>query len=129
VYGRGANIRDWLFVEDHAQALWMIFDKAAVGQSYIIGGRSEQRNIDVVHVICDLLSEFRPRDDGASYRGLINFVTDRAGHDFRYSVDCSKAERDLGWRPQHSFEDGLRKTVRWYLDNAWWWQPLRQAQL
>jgi dTDP-glucose 4,6-dehydratase len=127
VYGQGKNVRDWLFVEDHARALWTVFDKAPVGEKYMIGGNSERCNIDVVHGICDLLTELRPRTDGKSHRELISYVTDRAGHDFRYSVDCSKIERDLGWKPLHSFEDGLRQTVQWYLDNAWWWQPLRRA--
>lgn len=125
VYGKGANVRDWLFVEDHATALWTVFEKAAIGEKYMIGGRSERRNLDVVHVICDQLDELRPRADKSSYRSLINFVTDRAGHDFRYSVDCSKIARELGWAPRHSFEDGLRNTVSWYLDNDWWWRPLR----
>jgi dTDP-glucose 4,6-dehydratase len=127
VYGQGTNVRDWLFVEDHARALWTVFDKAAIGEKYMIGGNSERRNIDVVHGICDLLTELRPRNDGTSHRELISYVTDRAGHDFRYSVDCSKIQRDLGWTPLHSFEDGLRQTVQWYLDNSWWWQPLRRA--
>lgn len=128
VYGQGANIRDWLFVEDHAQALWTVFEKAAPGAKYMIGGRSEWRNIDIVHAICDMLDELRPRTNGKDYRSLVTFVTDRAGHDFRYSVDCSKIERELGWTPQNSFDDGLRRTVKWYLDNAWWWKPLRDAQ-
>jgi dTDP-glucose 4,6-dehydratase len=124
VYGQGSNVRDWLFVEDHARALWTVFEKAAVGEKYMIGGNSERRNIDVVTGICDLLDELCPRRDLRSHRELISFVTDRAGHDFRYAVDCSKIERDLGWQPMYSFDDGLRKTVQWYLDNGWWWQPL-----
>lgn len=124
VYGLGANVRDWIFVEDHARALWTVFDRGDVGQTYLIGGNSERRNIDVVGLICDLLTNLRPRKDGSSYRSLISHVTDRAGHDFRYSVDCSKIERELGWKAQHSFERGIANTVRWYLDNPWWWQPL-----
>jgi dTDP-glucose 4,6-dehydratase len=127
VYGQGENIRDWLFVADHARALWTIFDGAATGEKYMVGGRAERRNIDVVGTICDLMTELKPRKDGSSYRSLISFVTDRPGHDFRYSVDCSKIERELGWKPRHSFEDGLRQTVQWYLDNEWWWRPLRQS--
>jgi dTDP-glucose 4,6-dehydratase len=128
VYGQGANIRDWLFVEDHARALWTVFNRAAVGEKYMIGGRAERRNLDVVYAICDLMTELRPRKDRSSYRSLVGFVTDRAGHDFRYSVDCSKIEQELGWKPRYSFEDGIRRTVRWYLDNEWWWRPLRQAR-
>jgi dTDP-glucose 4,6-dehydratase len=125
VYGRGENVRDWLFVEDHAAALLLVAREGRAGDSYNIGGRNETRNIDVVHMICDILDEIRPRRNGASYRGLVTFVEDRPGHDFRYAMDCSKIERELGWRPAETFETGIRKTVQWYLDNAPWWQAIR----
>jgi dTDP-glucose 4,6-dehydratase len=127
VYGRGENIRDWLYVEDHAAALMLVARKGVVGESYNVGGRNERRNIDVVHTICDLLDELRPDPQG-SYRRLITFVADRPGHDLRYAIDCSKIERDLGWRPQETFETGLRKTVQWYLDNPAWWEAIRSGK-
>jgi dTDP-glucose 4,6-dehydratase len=126
VYGRGENIRDWLFVEDHAAALLVVAKRGIVGQSYNIGGRSERRNIDVVHAICDILDEIKPRTAG-SYRQQIAFVADRPGHDLRYAIDCSKIERELGWRAAESFDTGLRKTVRWYLDNPDWWGAIRSG--
>ena len=126
VYGRGENIRDWLYVEDHATALLVVAKRGVVGQSYNIGGRSERRNIDVVHAICDILDEIQPRAAN-SYREQIAFVADRPGHDLRYAIDCSKIERELGWRASESFETGLRKTVRWYLDNPDWWGAIRSA--
>jgi dTDP-glucose 4,6-dehydratase len=127
VYGRGENVRDWLYVEDHAAALLLVARRGAVGQSYNVGGRSERRNIDVVHAICDILDDIRPRAAG-SYRQQIVFVADRPGHDLRYAIDASKIERELGWRPRESFETGLRKTVRWYLDNPDWWGAIRSGQ-
>lgn len=126
VYGRGANIRDWLFVEDHAAALMLISQVGVIGQSYNVGGRNEMKNIDVVHAICDILDELRPIVSG-SYRNLIKFVEDRPGHDLRYAIDCSKIERELGWRPTESFKTGLRKTVQWYLANPEWWQAVRSG--
>jgi dTDP-glucose 4,6-dehydratase len=123
VYGKGENVRDWLFVEDHARALATILDRGAPGETYVIGGRSERTNLEVVQAICDLLDEVAPRAAGAR-RALIQFVADRPGHDLRYAVDCSKLERELGWRPQVSFEDGLRRTVLWYLQRRDWWEPL-----
>jgi dTDP-glucose 4,6-dehydratase len=127
VYGRGENVRDWLYVEDHAAALLTVARRGAPGQSYNVGGRSERRNIDVVVAICDILDEIRPRPSG-SYREQIAFVTDRPGHDQRYAIDCAKIERELGWRPRESFESGLRKTVQWYLDNPDWWGAIRSGQ-
>jgi dTDP-glucose 4,6-dehydratase len=127
VYGRGENIRDWLFVEDHAAALMLVARNGRIGEAYNVGGRSEKRNIDVVHMICDILDDIRPRPRG-SHRELATFVTDRPGHDARYAIDCSKIERELGWRPIETFETGLRKTVRWYLDNAAWWQAIRSGK-
>lgn len=127
VYGRGENIRDWLYVEDHAAALMLVARHGVVGQSYNVGGRSEKRNIDVVHTICDILDDLRPTHRG-SHRALITYVDDRPGHDFRYAIDCSKIERELGWRPQETFESGLRRTVQWYLDNETWWQTIRSGK-
>jgi dTDP-glucose 4,6-dehydratase len=123
VYGDGQNIRDWLYVEDHVKALTLALVKGHPGQSYNIGGRSERTNLQVVHAICDLLDEFSPAR--RSRRELIHFVADRPGHDRRYAIDPSKIETALGWKAEESFESGLRKTVRWYLDNQAWWQPLR----
>lgn len=127
VYGRGENIRDWLYVEDHAAALMLVARNGVVGESYNVGGRNEMRNIDVVHAICDILDGLRPNASG-SYRRLIAFVEDRPGHDLRYAIDCAKIERELGWRPQETFETGLRKTVQWYLDNPAWWQAIRSGK-
>ncbi|MDO4896671.1 MAG: dTDP-glucose 4,6-dehydratase [Moraxella sp.] len=122
VYGNGLQIRDWLFVEDHARALYLVATKADIGQTYNIGGHNEQRNIDVVHKICELLEELAPNKPNGikHYKDLITHVKDRAGHDVRYAIDASKIERELGWRPQETFESGLRKTVEWYLANQAW---------
>ena len=126
VYGKGENIRDWLYVEDHAAALILVARQGVTGESYNVGGRNEWRNIDVVHAICDLMNELRPQAGG--YRDLMTFVTDRPGHDLRYAIDSSKIERDLGWRPAERFETGLRKTVQWYLENPGWWQAIRSGK-
>jgi dTDP-glucose 4,6-dehydratase len=127
VYGRGENVRDWLFVEDHADALLLVAQKGVPGERYNIGGRCEMRNVDVVGKICDILQEVRPRAS-AAYRDLIAFVEDRPGHDIRYAIDCSKIERELGWRPRETFDSGLRKTVQWYIDNSSWWQAIRSGR-
>ena len=127
VYGRGENIRDWLFVEDHAAALMLVARCGVVGESYNVGGRNEKKNIEVVNAICDILDEFMPSSAG-SYRQLIRFVEDRPGHDFRYAIDCAKIERELGWRPSETFETGLRRTVQWYLDHPQWWQAIRSGK-
>lgn len=120
VYGRGDNVRDWLFVDDHARALVTVLERGPVGETYLIGGRSEVANIDVVRHICDLVDELAPAADGASRRALIEFVSDRPGHDFRYALDPGKIARELGWRPAESFATGLRRTVRWYLEHDGW---------
>tara|TARA_B100000749_G_C18449956_1_gene475856 strand:- start:3362 stop:4435 length:1074 start_codon:yes stop_codon:yes gene_type:complete len=124
VYGDGSQIRDWLYVEDHARALVEVVTKGKVGETYNIGGHNEKRNIEVVHTLCDLLEELAPlKPEGVvQYRDLITFVKDRPGHDTRYAIDASKIQRELGWVPEETFETGLRKTVRWYLDNTEWWQ-------
>ncbi len=126
VYGRGTQIRDWLYVEDHARALYLVVSQGVVGETYNIGGHNEKQNIEVVELICDLLEELAPeKPTGVShYRDLIRFVSDRPGHDLRYAIDASKIERELGWRPQETFESGLRKTVFWYLSNKPWWQAV-----
>lgn len=123
VYGDGSNVRDWLYVEDHARALVMVLEKGRIGEKYNIGGHNERTNLQVVEHICDLLDEMAPR--GRSYRDLIAFVADRPGHDLRYAIDPAKVEAEIGWRAHETFEAGIRKTVRWYLDNEAWWRPLR----
>ena len=118
VYGKGDQIRDWLYVEDHARALFKVVTEGKVGETYNIGGHNEKQNIDVVHTICDILQELAPAD--ANYRDLITNVQDRPGHDRRYAIDASKIRRDLAWEPEETFESGIRKTVQWYLDNLEW---------
>ncbi len=127
VYGRGENVRDWLYVDDHAEALILVAEKGRVGESYNIGGWSERRNIDVVKAICGLVDEMAPDARIGSREGLITFVADRPGHDLRYAVDASKIKRDLGWTPIETFESGLRKTVQWYLANRTWWEQVRSG--
>ena len=130
VYGNGTQIRDWLYVEDHARALYKVVTEAAVGETYNIGGHNEQKNIDVVKAICELLEELAPnKPEGlARYEDLITYVTDRPGHDLRYAIDASKIQQDLGWVPQESFETGLRKTVQWYLNNQAWVQHIQSGE-
>jgi dTDP-glucose 4,6-dehydratase len=128
VYGSGANVRDWLYVEDHARALELIATRGRPGECYNVGGRSERTNLDVVGTICRRLDAVRPRPNGQPYKTLITFVTDRPGHDRRYAIDASKIERELGWRPSVTFEDGLALTVDWYLANEWWWAPIRKQR-
>jgi dTDP-glucose 4,6-dehydratase len=126
VYGRGLNVRDWLYVEDHARALLAIITRGAVGETYNVGGDNQMRNIDVVEAICDLVDEMAPERRSGSRRSLINFVEDRPGHDQRYAIDASKLRRELGWAPSETFSTGLRKTVEWYVANRAWWEKLRQ---
>lgn len=127
IYGTGANVRDWLFVEDHARALALVAEHGRVGQSYNIGGSAERTNLAVVEAICDTLDRRQPRRNGQSYRELIAFVADRPGHDRRYAMDTSKIESELGWAPQETFASGLERTVDWYLGNDWWWRPIREG--
>lgn len=124
VYGDGSNVRDWLYVEDHARALGVILVKGVPGQTYNIGGRNERKNIEVVRQICSWMDQLRPAN--TSYHDLISFVTDRPGHDQRYAIDASKLETELGWQAQETFETGIEKTVRWYLERVDWWRPLRE---
>jgi len=123
IYGDGANVRDWLFVEDHANALLLVLEKGQVGRSYNIGGENELSNLELVNKICEILDRMRPRS-GGRYADLITFVTDRPGHDERYAIDPSRMQRELGWRPSVTIDEGLEFTVRWYLDNETWWRPL-----
>src|SRR5690606_11002987 len=121
VYGKGEQIRDWLYVEDHARALCKVLEEGEIGETYNIGGHNEKRNIDVVEAICELLEELVPQKPAgvSRYRDLITHVTDRPGHDYRYAIDASKIQRELGWVPEETFETGLRKTVRWYVEREW----------
>ncbi len=129
VYGQGTQVRDWLYVEDHARALYKVATEGEVGETYNIGGHNEKQNIEVVHTLCDLLEELVPsKPEGISqYRDLITHVQDRPGHDLRYAIDASKIERELGWTPQETFETGIRKTVQWYLDNSEWCQRVQDG--
>ncbi|MFZ7791922.1 dTDP-glucose 4,6-dehydratase [Acinetobacter lwoffii] len=120
VYGNGHQIRDWLFVEDHAQALYKVVTEGRVGETYNIGGNNEKNNLEVVKTICKILDELKPQANGQKYEALITFVRDRPGHDLRYAIDAAKIENELGWKPQETFETGIRKTVKWYLDNLDW---------
>ncbi len=124
VYGTGENIRDWLYVEDHVEALYTVLQTGRIGEKYNIGGHNEKTNLEVVSTLCQLLDEIQPRSQGGSYAEQIHFVTDRPGHDFRYAIDASKIQQELGWQPKETFESGLRKTVHWYLNRADWWQPI-----
>jgi dTDP-glucose 4,6-dehydratase len=125
VYGDGQNVRDWLYVDDHAAALELIVRRGVPGETYCIGGRNERRNLQVVEVICDLLDELAPSSEIGSRRGLITYVTDRPGHDHRYAIDATKLEQELGWSAVETFETGIRKTIAWYLENEGWWRPIR----
>jgi dTDP-glucose 4,6-dehydratase len=124
VYGNGTNIRDWLYVEDHARALLTVLQRGRLGEKYNVGGRNERSNIDVVHRVCELLDSLRPTDIPRA--SLITYVTDRPGHDHRYAIDASKIENELGWQADENFDSGIERTVRWYLDNEAWWGPLRK---
>ena len=124
IYGKGDNIRDWLYVEDHARALVTVVESGTSGETYNVGGRNERTNLEVVETICSVLDELKPRSD-SSYADLITFVKDRPGHDMRYAIDATKLETELGWKAQENFDTGIRRTIQWYLDNEWWWGPLR----
>jgi len=125
VYGNGHNIRDWLYVEDHARALDLIAERGTAGETYNVGGRNERRNIDVVNRICELMDQHKP--EGTPHARLLQFVADRPGHDARYAIDATRLETELGWKALENFDTGIEKTVKWYLANEWWWQPLREG--
>jgi dTDP-glucose 4,6-dehydratase len=127
VYGQGANIRDWLFVEDHVHALLRVLEAGRPGETYNIGGNAERTNLSVVQAICAALDRLHPRQDGVSHAEQITFVTDRPGHDLRYAIDAGKIRDTLGWSPQTTFEMGLETTVRWYLANEWWWREIQEG--
>ena len=127
VYGDGSNVRDWIFVDDHCQGLWLAFEKAAAGAVYNFGGREEWDNVSLVKKLCTTLDELRPRSDGKKYEQQVNFVTDRLGHDKRYAIDDSKAKEELGFTRSVNFEQGLKQTVQWYLDNGDWCKQVLKA--
>lgn len=127
IYGEGMNIRDWLYVKDHCNAINTILQQGVIGETYNIGGKSEISNIDIVNTICLILDELKPRENGQSYDQLITYVKDRPGHDFRYAIDTSKIKNDLGWAPKETFETGIRKTIQWYLDNEDWWRHIQNG--
>ena len=124
VYGKGANVRDWLFVEDHARALLLVNEKGTPGETYNVGGHNERTNLEVVQTVCAVLDELKPRNSG-KYADLITYVADRPGHDLRYAIDPAKLMTELGWKPRENFDTGIRRTVQWYLENEWWWGPIR----
>ncbi|MCY1292312.1 dTDP-glucose 4,6-dehydratase 2 [compost metagenome] len=129
VYGKGDQVRDWLYVEDHARALYEVVTRGVVGETYNIGGHNEKRNLEVVRTLCDLLEELAPEKPAgiARYEDLITYVQDRPGHDMRYAIDAGKIQRELGWAPQESFDSGIRKTVEWFLSNREWWQRVQDG--
>lgn len=126
VYGTGENIRDWLYVEDHCDAIYTILQKGTIGETYNVGGNNEIKNIQIVEVICDILNDIHPAGSGKSYHELINFVKDRPGHDFRYAIDASKLKKEIGWEPKESFNTGIQKTIEWYLKNEEWWRIIQE---
>ena len=139
VYGKGANVRDWLYVEDHVRALCLVNEKGKDGETYNIGGHNERTNLEVVKTVCAILDELKPVSSNPAikqsnnqtikqYSDLITYVTDRPGHDLRYAIDPTKLMSELGWKPQENFDTGIRKTVQWYLDNEWWWKPIHEKK-
>lgn len=128
IYGKGDQIRDWLYVEDHARALYKVVTEGVVGETYNIGGHNEKQNIDVVKTICSILDELRPQANNMPYASLITFVKDRPGHDLRYAIDASKIAKELGWKPEETFETGIRKTVEWYLNNTEWVDHVKSGE-
>lgn len=132
IYGKGDNVRDWLHVDDHARALWLVAERGRLGETYNVGGNNERTNLEVVHTICDTLDKLKPERLAelglGSFRDLITFVTDRPGHDKRYAIDATKLTGELGWQAVENFDSGIVSTVQWYLDNEWWWRPIREQK-
>jgi dTDP-glucose 4,6-dehydratase len=128
VYGKGANVRDWLYVEDHARALVTIATRGRIGESYNVGGNQERTNLEIVEAICAIMDRLHPRASGAPHRELIQFVEDRPGHDLRYAIDATKISAELGWEPAETLDSGLEKTVQWFLANEAWWRPIREER-
>lgn len=128
VYGKGENVRDWLYVEDHCEAIYSVLRNGQIGETYNIGGNCEMQNIEIVKTICRILDKSQPREDQKSYMDQITFVTDRPGHDFRYAMDITKINRELGWKPKENFESGIRKTIEWYLNNRQWWKNIQSGK-
>jgi dTDP-glucose 4,6-dehydratase len=128
VYGTGANVRDWLYVDDHARALIAVATRGRPGASYAVGGDAERANIDIVRAICAIMDRLRPRTNGRPHADLIAFVEDRPGHDLRYAIDATRARNELGWRPRETLDSGLEKTVAWFLANEAWWRPIRDGR-
>jgi len=125
VYGTGKNVRDWLYVDDHCDAIYTIIEKGKIGETYNVGGNNEIQNIEIVNIICSILDELKPSENGNSYTELITYVKDRPGHDFRYAIDSSKLKNELNWLPNETFETGIRKTIKWYLENQSWWKDIQ----
>jgi len=125
IFGKGDNVRDWLFVKDHCDAIYSVLTTGKLGETYNIGGNNEIQNIDIVKIICEKMDEYSPRKQGGNYEELITYVTDRPGHDFRYAIDASKISNELGWQPKENFETGIEKTILWYLENREWWQAIQ----
>ena len=124
VYGDGQNIRDWLYVNDHCRAIDLVFKNGKLGDTYNIGGNNEIKNLDIVNIICELMNELKPSKNG-DYKNLITFVKDRPGHDYRYAIDSTKIQNELGWKPIETFTTGIRKTIKWYLENENWWREIQ----
>ena len=127
VYGTGENVRDWLYVDDHCEAIYTIIEKGKIGETYNVGGNNEIQNIEIVNTICSILDEIKPSENGNSYTDLITYVKDRPGHDFRYAIDSSKLKNELNWSPNETFESGIKKTINWYLENQSWWQDIQNS--
>jgi len=128
VYGKGENVRDWLYVLDHCKAIETVVTRGRVGETYTVGGNNEMRNVDLVKILCGIMDTLRPRANGQCYEELITYVTDRPGHDMRYAIDASKLKRELGWEPDSDHEVLLRKTVQWYLNNESWWKSILSGE-
>ena len=127
IYGNGQNIRDWLFVKDHCIAIDLVFNKGCIGETYNIGGNNEIKNLEIVNTICDIMNELKPSQNG-DYKKLITFVKDRPGHDFRYAIDSTKINKELGWKPSETFFSGIRKTIKWYIENENWWREIQKEK-